>query len=220
MSKTAINSNLDDVIKRMREVKKGLRPQGNAAGQKWARCDAHPAQLRLLATTVSIYPGSIKDLLNDWSKYLEITADWSAAEKLCELLVNYTLPERVDHDPLSVTFWRRVLGEGLCQWVTEPDFLQGFIEGALTTWEQVLEQAPELDKPSCRSGGAASPMTTQNAVVDFLEKIGEPIDEDTVHTIMNIIDGWRTGRRRGTGGGLPRPSDAEVHGQWPGRGDC
>jgi len=119
---------MEDVIKRMKAAVEleanQSRAVGKAIGEKWAKEVAMPSQLKRLWCSTAPLNGLIDDYIPDDSSTHE--------QNIQDVAHDITGDEDMD----GWVFWKTILGEDLEQ-IEDPDFLKGFVVGAVQIWEMV-----------------------------------------------------------------------------------
>jgi hypothetical protein len=119
---------MEDVIKRMKAAVElegnQRRAAGKAIGERWAKEVAMPSQLENLWCSAAALKGFIDDYIPD---------DLSTCdEKMHHVAWDITGDDDMD----GWVFWKPILGKDLKQ-IEDPDFLKGFVVGAIEIWEMV-----------------------------------------------------------------------------------
>jgi hypothetical protein len=141
-----------DELDRNEEYQKGWE-----AGERWAKQEARPKQLRALATAVAcpqlnrsnIIGAFIADKGERVNKAPVIGRKpgcaWALAQAVAGKLAYLLQPSDLGpysglggmlNDTDVALFWTKVLGEEWKFLIEERDFAQGFLEGALETWQE------------------------------------------------------------------------------------
>jgi hypothetical protein len=125
----------EDVIRRMKaagvEESEQEKAEGVAAGRAWAEREATPGELRRLQR----YCDSIG---NDWWQIIgrDDTSAYSPGE-----LIYFGFHPGDDKDrDAAEAFWESAIGEGYEGRMTDGDFLDGFVDGALAVWSEVRDK--------------------------------------------------------------------------------
>jgi hypothetical protein len=121
---------MEDIIRRLKtadELDRNETTQdGRLYGEAWAKRNARPQQLRLLAKLDTPEAGYTAE---NWID----RRSGGVAFDLCK-----AMHPRVEVDRGEVeNFWERVLGEGGADQIEDADFAKGFVRGALDFWEKV-----------------------------------------------------------------------------------
>lgn len=126
--------NMDDVIARLRKSKQETASdrykEGVAIGEEWVKDHAEASELQRLEREWEASKRTADERL--WLETHENSA-YTAAELLPNAIRGQG--ERTDRD-LAVEFWATLLGDDT-EATDDPDFLRGFIEGALELWQSV-----------------------------------------------------------------------------------
>lgn len=119
-------------IERLRASKQQLRSEqfmeGERFGREWANRSAEYAQLKRLS--------KLRDTVEDWDEWF--VEDETGVYGVCELLVEAIEPPGEFNRQVAADFWKDALdGEGPEE---DPDFVQGFAEGALAVFDSVEDE--------------------------------------------------------------------------------
>ncbi len=127
---------MDDVVARLKaaaelEGKEDYQA-GFAAGERWAKKEATPKQLRRLAEYIDRFATERLDWFD--VDYPGWDAPWGATGffALAVLGSNKDVADRGEDE----CFWKRALGDNADR-AQDPDFFRGFGEGAASVWEKV-----------------------------------------------------------------------------------
>jgi hypothetical protein len=122
----------EDVVKRMKALKEREDEEdvaeGKEAGREWAEREASPRELRRLDS----WRGRLGI---DWCEVLH--GHRSRGPGLPYLLYAELHPEDGDDSGTADDFWEGVLGEDEAKQIWDPEFLIGFVAGALEVWSEV-----------------------------------------------------------------------------------
>lgn len=122
------------VIERIRQSKKGyeelMYQEGELAGQRWAKDKADFIELKRLADHVSwLPPCGFEDMIRPQDDV------FTGANSVCDVIKGYVYPQYVPSEDVDL-FW---MGDAQAssEMMDHPEFLRGFVEGALSIWNQV-----------------------------------------------------------------------------------
>lgn len=138
---------MDEVIARLKAADELDRKEeyqaGRKAGERWAREDARPRQLRKLSGFVLF--GELKSLLEEFGRTPALAefrrSDANAVSHYLFRAINPT----EEHDVQSVrAFWTAALGDEAerSNRIEDQDFVRGFCDGAHDVWEKVRRTLP------------------------------------------------------------------------------
>jgi hypothetical protein len=125
---------MDEVIARMKAAEKldsnEDYQKGWAAGERWAKEEARPKQLRDLDKRLGAWQHDIEEALSAWTNGM----NKGIAHGLFTAI--HPLKEDVDRHTVAC-FWEVAIGDNGEELIEDWDYARGFIEGALDVWEKV-----------------------------------------------------------------------------------
>jgi hypothetical protein len=123
-----------DVITRLRASKRRMEDEhyqeGQKAGRAWAEATAEAGELQRLENWQA-------KTRSNWDSLF--TKDTRSAWSVAELMVFTVRPDNDEIHVAAEEFWEFELGDNVSA-ADNPQFVKGFIDGALDLWYEVKEQ--------------------------------------------------------------------------------
>jgi hypothetical protein len=125
---------MDDIVTRLRASKRRVEDehyqQGDAAGREWVKDLAEADELMCLERWKAAFGW-------EWDRFF--TDDFSNAYSEAEQVAFAVWPEHDGDRRMADEFWEQVLGDDISA-THHPQFVKGFVEGALALWDEVKDQ--------------------------------------------------------------------------------
>jgi hypothetical protein len=129
---------MKDVITRLRASKRRVEDehyhQGEKAGREWGESDAEVDELANLQRWYARLGRDVDAVFGDDA--------WGRAYSSAELIAFAAWPERDGDRSAAEEFWNQCLGDD-ANLADDPQFVKGFVEGALELWDEVKDAVGE-----------------------------------------------------------------------------